>query len=248
MSRTGWILLFLLLVLIIVIVVLIIVFDVIRHNGGQTGQTGQTGMTGQTGITGMTGSGPCGNATVFDQLCLLNGVVITLSNNVTGGLMGICQGDVLNSGGNPPDWCVGTGTLNFVSTSPNMTNSTSWQVLRSTNNQFIAFLNTATNEYLSTNQFWTSCFPCTFGFGCNNPVSTHETSLDPNNPSLNGFSWFTINIVDLGSGTIQLLPSNKIGYVGSDSSQMNSNSCSDMVAANYPVSNPATNWVINYLS
>src|SRR4030095_3991319 len=129
-----------------------------------------------------------------------------------------------------------------------MTNSTSWQVLRSTNNQFIAFLNTESNQYLSTDQFWTSCVPCTFGFGCNNPVSTHETSLDANNPSLDAGSWFTINIVDLGSGTIQILPSSNVGYLGSDSSQMNSNSCLDMVAANYAQSNPASNWVINYLS
>lgn len=227
---------FILVVIIIVIIILVLAFD------RPSGPTGATGPFGPTGQTGQTGSSPCGNATVYDQLCLLNGAIITLTSVQTGGQMGICRGDVLDSA----NWCEDSGVLNFASTSPNVPNSTNWQVLRSNNNQFIALYNTNSDQYLTNETQWTVCFPCTYGYGCNGPVSTASINPDPDDPGADPAAWFTINLIDLISGTIQLITSNNSGVLGSDSSQMNSNSCANMVASNYSLSDSASQWTIDF--
>ena len=233
MKKDYWILLgiFIFLVILGIIVGLVFVFE---KFGGSTGSSGPSGMTGIS---------PCGNATAFDQLCLLNGVQITLTNNMVNGMMGICAGDVLNDS----NWCTDVGSLNFVSCSPDVPNSTTWEITRSTDNKYIALQNLATGEFLTVLAHWTSCVPCTFGLGCRNLTSTFRTSLDVNNSATDFDSWFTINIVDLASLTIQLIPSNNIGNLGTDSSQTNSNSCLDMVVANYTSGNPAANWTLGYI-
>ena len=243
-------LIFLLILGIIVVIIAVIVHFI-------SSPTGPTGNTGPSGPSGNTGSNCTGNGAI-KELCLFSGLNIQLINNGIGTPMGICQVNALNGDSN---YCVDVGQLNFVTASQNTSSdSTTWVITQSTDGNSIALQNTFTGQYLTTDQYWESCVPCdlnTYGFACNNPVTTNTMTLDANNPNSNPDYWFSVFPIDYATFAIQLAPLSAgtrgpptLAYLGTDTGQyeMNSASCPTMVVASYPQGNANATWLINYIS